>query len=530
MKTSAPFKAVVLLWALAQATNPASAKQARFARDDLTSINLQLKKDPMNARLNYLAALTYESTSVIGTERREVAKAGYAMALKSNPGFWPAHVQLGLLALEERDAERAARHLMTAATLESAEPVIFYGLARAAYCAGDLSLAQAAYAHAARLRAPKSDNELTTGAAIVARTGDVQTARALSAQRKLISSNEPMILQAIAAGGEGAGMAAPGDLPTPEPSATATGRKMGMVDIIILRRDEAKYSIGGINLLEALTLQLGGSLVNANWASNRDRLANAVTSSTRDLARDFSATLPSVTYSLNIANARDGWSTVQAQQALLIYDGELSKVSVGSTLTYATDGALNSQVATKDDGLTLQIKPSFLPSGAVKLAVSASLEDFVPEASAGTFRQSVQTERSTTDVIAELKFGETILIASGENAANSRSRDKTPLLGDVPVLGQLFGGRSKSRSVTSILILLTLRPQGSEQLPYSNEVERKDFEDLKERLLEQLDGQSHFNRFIPDMRSMSFEADNPARSGDRNYLARAGALPAVRLQ
>lgn len=529
MMKPSPLKAVALLWVLAQAATPASAKPANLAWNDLSSLNLELKKDPMNARLNYLAALAYETTSVIGTERREVAKAGYAMALKSSPGFWPAYVQLGLLALEDRDAVRAERLFMTAAILNANEPAIFYGLARAAYCAGDLGLAQTAYERASQLKRPQSDNELTTSAVILSRTGDVEKARQLLAQRRSQSAAEPMVLQAIAASGDVSATApiegSMRDAPQPE-----LGGKMGMVDIIILRRDEAKYSVSGINLLEALTLQLGGSLVNAQWATSRDRLSKSVTSSTQELTRDFSATLPSVTYSLNIANARDGWSTVQAQQALLIYDGELSKVSVGSTLTYATDGTMNSQVSTKDDGLTLQIKPQFLPSGTVKLAVLASLEDFVPEASAGTFRQSVQTERSMTDVIAELKFGETILIASGENAANSRSRDKTPLLGDVPLLGQLFGGRAKSRAVTNILILLTLRPRGSEQLPYANEVERKDFDALKERLLEQLDGKNNFKRFIPDMRTMSFDADNPARSGTKSYLESAGVLEKLKMQ
>lgn len=242
--------------------------------------------------------------------------------------------------------------------------------------------------------------------------------------------------------------------------------------------------------------------------------------------------MPSVTYSLNIANARDGWSAIQAQQALLIYDGETSKVSVGSSLTYATDGELSSSVSTKDDGLSLQMKPLFIDENLVKLSVSAVLEDFVPGARAGNFRQSVQTEKSSTDVVAELRFGDTILIASGENVMRGNAGSKTPVLGDLPVLKELFNSRSKTSMSTSILILLTLRPRGSEQLPLFDEVERKEFEAMKERLLEQLepDSKANIRRFVPDLRTMSFQIDNPARAGDQDYLARAGVLSAMKMQ
>jgi hypothetical protein len=80
--------------------------------------------------------------------------------------------------------------------------------------------------------------------------------------------------------------------------------------------------------------------------------------------------------------------------------------------------------------------------------------------------------------------------------------------------------------LTSILILLTLRPRGSEQLPQAGELERREFEEMKDRLLDQLEPAHKISvqRFIPDLRTMSYQIENPARAGDRDYLARAGAL------
>jgi hypothetical protein len=61
---------------------------------DLNHINIALKNDPLNAKLHDRSALAYESSSVSGTERREVPRVAYAMALKAEATFWPAQVQL----------------------------------------------------------------------------------------------------------------------------------------------------------------------------------------------------------------------------------------------------------------------------------------------------------------------------------------------------------------------------------------------------------------------------------------------------
>lgn len=507
------------------------ASSAALARDvspsalSLEQINLALKNDPLNAQLHYKAALAYETSSVAGTDRREVSKAAYAMALKADATFWPAQVQLGLMALEDQNPGKAQQYLVDAAQLNPSEPVIFYALARAAYCNGELGLASAAFDRAKQLRAPSTADDLITAAAIRGRSG--ARAEAQNFVQLLVQSGgatPPMVQHAVNDGLAGVNTA---PLPTQAPSSKVetTKNKMGMVDIIILRRDESLGSTSGINLLEALTLQFGGSLLNSRWTSSRDQLTNSITSNVRDLSREITATLPAVTYSLNIANARDGWSTVQTQQALLVYDQQLSKVSVGSSLTFATDGTMNSTTATKDAGLRLEIKPDFREDGMVNLHVSATLEDFV-DLAAGSFRQSVQTEKSTTDVTADLRFGETILIASGESAINTRMGSKTPFLGDVPLLGKLFSSRRDAKLNTSILILLTLRPRGSELLPHADELEREIFRKRKDKLLEQLDAnsESHFHRFIPDQSLMSYKIENPARRGDKSYLSRTGAF------
>ena len=182
------------------------------------------------------------------------------------------------------------------------------------------------------------------------------------------------------------------------------------------------------------------------------------------------------------------------------------------------------------DGLTLSIGSQFIDQDRVKLTIDASLEDFVPGASTGSFQESVLKERTATSVTATLKFGETILISSGEQSVNSRASDATPLLSSIPILGKLFSSRDKFTSDVSVLVLLTLRPRGSFSLPHENDLERRNFETMRKRLLDQLDTggeEPSHHRFQPDQATLRFTLDNPARSGDKSYLNRAGVLGVI---
>lgn len=511
--------AIIILQLLAAPT-PLAAKPVSY--QDITKINAALKSAPLDPRLNYLAGLSYETASVMGTDKREMAKVGYMMALKGDPSFWPAHVQLGFMAMDDRDAVTAQEHFSAAAAIKSEEPVILYALARAAFCAGDLQVAEKTWQRATQLRDPQSFDELTTGAAIERQKGQFDAANMYASRIKMLGRTVPrMALQS-----SGAPITSE-QARDPSAQTAQTDDKMGMVDLIILRRDEVQSSSSGINLLDALTLQFGSNLVNSTWRSSRDRLTGTVTNSTLDAERQLSVTVPSVTYSLNVANASGGKSTLQAQQAVLIYDGEKSNVQIGSTLTFAANGNLSSSVETMQDGLTLTIGSKFIDQDRVKLMIDASLEDFIPGAGPGSFKESVQKERTATSVTATLKFGETILISSGEQSANSRAEDKTPLLGGLPILGKLFSTRDKSTSDVSVIVLLTLRPRGSYTLPHANLTERKQFEDMRKRLLDQLDtgGEEPApHLFQPEQSNLSYTLENPARSGDKAYLERAGLL------
>lgn len=213
-------------------------------------------------------------------------------------------------------------------------------------------LAEQTWRHATELREPQSFDELTTGAAIKRQKGQADAANLYVGRIKRLGRDVPrMALQSAGTPLNDNSNQMPGGVTT-QPD----DEKMGMVDLIILRRDEAKSVTSGINLLDALTLQFGSNLVNSNWRSSRDRISGALTSSTFYSGRELSVTVPSVTYSLNVANSSGGKSTVQAQQAVLIYDGETSSVQIGNTVTFAANGNLGATNLPKGGSTDLRLQ------------------------------------------------------------------------------------------------------------------------------------------------------------------------------
>ena len=530
-----------------------SSPQADLALTSSERVNLALKFEPRHPRLNFLNGLVYESRSAIGSEGRELARIGYQMASRLDPGFWPADYQLALLALEERQATEAQLHLLSALQKAPDEARLWYALARASHCAGAVAIAAGALEQAQALQPADAAEAYETAALVSAARGDaVQSehwARRFAAvapaqyAQELKRRSADLLRSAAAspaAAAAGGAMPSAAAVPTASSASSPTSatppavakagarpqRNTAVVDVVILRRNELRSTSQGINLLDALKLQFGASLLSTSWSRVTDRRLDTDTEDLVNRKRDLQLAIPTISYSLNIANAQSGGSTVEARPTLLISDGTLSKIFTGGTLTYASDGQLASNSFTKEVGLSLSVKPEFVSDDLVNLTVSTALEVFATTPSPGTFRQTLQTEKSATEISTDLRFGETVLIYGGKTTQADRSESKTPLLGDVPLLRHAFSARGGSESESGLLILLSLRErEGADGGAARERAERQRIEQLAAQLLRgvgrdlpPLEGGRRFREPNPRL----YQLANPGREFDARYLAGIG--------
>ena len=161
---------------------------------------------------------------------------------------------------------------------------------------------------------------------------------------------------------------------------------------------------------------------------------------------------------------KDGRVNVLSSPSIVVRDGVTASISVGTDLpivTATTSNPLdpnevrqvNSQ-GYRRTGIELSVTPSISAQGLVVMEINQSISGDAELSSASTnpaiFERSLKTE-----VIAQ--SGQTILLGGLMSENINRSETKVPLLGDLPILGNLFKSQKDSTTKTELLLLITPR-------------------------------------------------------------------------
>lgn len=110
-------------------------------------------------------------------------------------------------------------------------------------------------------------------------------------------------------------------------------------------------------------------------------------------------------------------------------------------------------VAFKDAFLCLLVDPQILNNDSVILTVEVQKD--APRAIQGFADYAIDTKRIKTQV--RVNNGETLVLGGIYDGEDKSTDSKVPLLGDIPLLGNLFKTASKENSKTELIIFLTPR-------------------------------------------------------------------------
>ncbi|MDR2436274.1 MAG: hypothetical protein LBD33_03135 [Puniceicoccales bacterium] len=118
-----------------------------------------------------------------------------------------------------------------------------------------------------------------------------------------------------------------------------------------------------------------------------------------------------------------------------------------------------------DDKITLQLEPTvteferFVEYGGVSVAVAGSTTVTIPS---GFYQPVFTTRRIRTELTVE--NGSTVVMGGLTREEVKQTKDKVPLLGDIPLLGKLFRSKGNVSQKRNLLIFVTARlvdPQGA---------------------------------------------------------------------
>ncbi|MDB5680284.1 MAG: type secretion system protein GspD [Sphingomonas bacterium] len=163
----------------------------------------------------------------------------------------------------------------------------------------------------------------------------------------------------------------------------------------------------------------------------------------------------------SIINAVKSDTTSNLLQApsVVVIDNTEARILVGQEVPVTTGQALSSNfdnafrtTQRENVGIQLQVRPQVNSSGAIKLYLRQQVSSIAGPVS-GDNSDLVFNKREVETVL-NVDDGQIAVIGGLLSDDERRTIEKIPLLGDIPVLGNLFKSKGKSRTKTNLMIFI----------------------------------------------------------------------------
>tara|TARA_R110000782_G_scaffold224342_2_gene311324 strand:+ start:2815 stop:4857 length:2043 start_codon:yes stop_codon:yes gene_type:complete len=155
----------------------------------------------------------------------------------------------------------------------------------------------------------------------------------------------------------------------------------------------------------------------------------------------------------------DTASNVLSTPSIMTLDNQEAKILVGQEVPMTTGEALSPNfdnafrtVQRQDVGVQLQVKPQINAGGAIKLFLRQEVSSIAGPVATGSSDLIINKREIETTVTVD--DGDIIALGGLIDENERRTIEKVPLLGDIPVLGELFTSRSRSRTKTNLMIFI----------------------------------------------------------------------------
>ena len=181
---------------------------------------------------------------------------------------------------------------------------------------------------------------------------------------------------------------------------------------------------------------------------------------------------PGFSYFLNAANVQvvlNALSTITnvnivSSPTLMVLDNKKAVLQVGDEVPIATQSAVAvlapgspivNSVSFRNTGIILGITPRISDRGRVLLDIEQEVSDVVATTSSSIDSPTIQQRRVRTTVA--VTDGESVVLAGMIQDKATRDRGQVPLLGGLPLVGNLFKNKTDTIKRTELLIAITPR-------------------------------------------------------------------------
>ncbi|MGJ7484751.1 type II secretion system secretin GspD [Variovorax sp. LT2P21] len=159
----------------------------------------------------------------------------------------------------------------------------------------------------------------------------------------------------------------------------------------------------------------------------------------------------------------NGEGNVLSTPNLLTLDNEEAKIIIGQNVPFvtgqyaSTNGSSSTvnpftTVERKDVGLTLRVKPQINENGTIKMQIFQEVSNVDP--ASRTDVNGLTTNKRSIESNVLVESGSIVMLGGLLQDDYSGGTEKVPLLGDIPVLGNLFKSETRRRNKTNLMVFL----------------------------------------------------------------------------
>lgn len=209
-----------------------------------------------------------------------------------------------------------------------------------------------------------------------------------------------------------------------------------------------------------------GTNTGVNFGSNFNIANDGGTNPTTNLGTAAIGTLSSGDFN-NIVQALDtfGKSRTLSSPRLAVINNQEASILIGTNQPYATSttsipasGTTTSSesVSFIAVGVKLHVTPTIHDDGYITMKIKPEISDVSGEYNAGSGNGDVPiVETDEVQTIINVKDGVTIIMGGLMKDVLSNTKNKIPVLGDLPLIGKAFSNEDRNMQKTEIIIFLT---------------------------------------------------------------------------
>jgi len=229
-----------------------------------------------------------------------------------------------------------------------------------------------------------------------------------------------------------------------------------------------------ISSIGTSTGSTGTSTVGSLGSSSTSSSASSPALALYDLLHQNSRTLgvSSLQVTAN-ANLQDSGAKLLTNPRIRVRNHEKAKILIGErvpniTSTATSTGFVSQSINYLDIGLTLNLEPTIYLDDTVGIKVALEVSSLLNQVTGSSGTTAYEIGTRTASTVLQLKNGETDVLAGLIDSEERTSGNKLPGLGQVPVLGRLFGATTDDDKKTEIVLAITPHLVRNIQRPDAN--------------------------------------------------------------